>query len=202
MPITTEKLCFFHMPRTGGTWVQRALEAALPPGVPFVWNHHFAITECDPETWDGRVTCTFVRQPFDWLRSWFAWQQDHKWKGMSGPTTCLEKFRDEDFEQFTRNLVEKAPRLVTTLYEAYTDKVDMIGNTARAREDLIEIMQSAGEEFDPLAIYTLPIANASHCKTLMCLEWNIDIAHQFYENEREIFERFFCRTIAEEVNDA
>ena len=190
------------MPRTGGTWVQRALEATFPPGTVYVWSHHASITECSKDEWGERFTATFIRQPFDWLRSWFAWQQEHKWKGMSGPTTTMEKFRDDDFEVFTRNLVEQAPGLVTMLYEVYTDGVDFIGNTARAREDLIAMLSSAGEEFDPLIIYSQPVANASACKTLMSIKWNIDIAHQFYEAESEVFTRFFVRNCAEEANDA
>src|SRR5437667_268495 len=80
MALVTEKSLFIHVPKTGGTFVRRALPALGLPcresGI-FAIEDHFSIAQVfatHPGLDDGRrLTFGFVRHPVAWIKSRWAW---------------------------------------------------------------------------------------------------------------------------------
>ncbi len=77
MALVGKRFAFFHMPRTGGTWVRHALRIADPSA------NEIGAPHCMPgdvlET-PGKVRFTVFREPLAWLASWqrlLAAQRDH-----------------------------------------------------------------------------------------------------------------------------
>jgi hypothetical protein len=68
VPIATEKLLYVHMPKTGGLWVAKVLEAVGGSKVPKLHRHCFAGDV--PESWtEGRLMFGTIRDPWSWYVS-------------------------------------------------------------------------------------------------------------------------------------
>lgn len=68
MPIVTDKLAFYHCPRTGGTWVRTVFDELEIPYT-IVGHQHDTPADCRV---DGRLSFTIVRRVDEWLASWRA----------------------------------------------------------------------------------------------------------------------------------
>jgi hypothetical protein len=165
MALCTERAIIYHIPKTGGTWIKVALQAA---GVryytpswskephPFNLKHaHSTPDNVTPQAKDGRLGITFVRQPVGWYTSYWAFRSR---KGARRD----EKFPadglwSDDFDRFVSNLLDAYPQgFVTTLYQYYTgvdgQKVDFIGRQETLVDDLVRALVQAGDAFDEAAL--------------------------------------------------
>ena len=66
MPLVTDTLAFYHLPRTGGTWVRTVFEQ-LDIDYEIVGNQHDTPEACPVE---NRVSFTVMRDYRDWIQSW------------------------------------------------------------------------------------------------------------------------------------
>ena len=165
MAVATDKFIFYHIPKTGGTWVKVAMEAA---GVKFravhtmggphpfnlKWAH--ATPETVRQSWrPGRFSFCFVRQPVAWYRSYWAFRSR---KGARRDENFpADGLWSDDFDQFVNNLLDAYPGgFVTQLYQYYTGvdgtKVDYIGTQESLVDGLAEALHLAGQDFDEAAL--------------------------------------------------
>lgn len=139
----SDRLCFAHIPKCGGTWVRKVLEdQGMKITQEFGGNHHPA-----PEgPW---TTFTFVRHPATWLASWWAHEQRHGWPD-DGPLpesfnrdgiyekmilTCGQ-FRSDDFNKFACDLEQAHPGFVGKFFREFTANCDYIGRQETLIRDL------------------------------------------------------------------
>lgn len=151
---------FVHIPKTGGTWVRRALAAAEIPWTTTELIPHADFSELEPLV-DGRFTFAFVRHPVAWYRSAWSYRMSHPDK--PGPAAMAEHW-SEDFDTFVSNCCLHRPGLLTELLERFTGwpvKLDWVGQAENLADGLVEALTLAGEDFDPAAIYGCPPANVS-----------------------------------------
>ena len=90
MPFVTDKLAFFHIPRTGGQWVRRAIKKHVPVFTAELMcrarlsrgAYHTARCSYEDDEILDRFSFTLVRDPAAWLSSWYTYVIGHPtWSG-------------------------------------------------------------------------------------------------------------------------
>jgi hypothetical protein len=160
---------FFHIPKTGGTWVREAVRAAgIPANEVFgelgsVEIDRYGLFHAKPRELkvQGQFTFAFIRHPLSLYQSHWAY------KCRLGPDYYNDFDRQcmsEDFGEFVRNAVKMGPWVSSEMreYLGYDAKmVDFIGKQERLADDLVEALRRAGESFDEAALRSVPRVNES-----------------------------------------
>ncbi len=182
---------FFHIPKTGGTWVRRAIANA---GIPTVEvgdsdnqdiNHHNSFHQVDVR---GKFTFTFVRHPLDWYASFWSCRMNIH------PTApyrdLIGRYLSDNFEQFLRDVFKDLPGHLSKRYERYVGSfpgvLDFVGKQENLLEDLIQALKTAGEAFDDEKIRATPPENVSTNRP----EYSPDLLRAVLESEYEAMVRF------------
>jgi len=155
MAIELKKSIFFHIPKSGGTWVTRVLEKI--PGAKQLrgeGEHYLNLRgeHVTPRAVDtGRkIRFGFVRKPEAWLWSLWSYRMDNNW---DMNFVLDRKCKALDFNKFVENVLREYPEgFVSMMYQEYIGEnmefMDMIGVQENLREDLIRILQDCEERFD------------------------------------------------------
>ena len=174
MATRTRRSVFYHIPKTGGTWVKVAMKEAglqthatrnITAAHPFNLKRAHATPDIvRPKDVAGKFSFCFVRRPVAWYRSYWSFRSR---KGARRD----EKFPadgvwSDDFDQFVNNCLDLYPSgFVSTLYQFYTglngERVDFIGRQEHLADDLVRSLGMAGEEFDEGALRATPKQNRS-----------------------------------------
>lgn len=133
MALSCEKCVFFHMPRTGGTWVRHALRIA-DPGCEEIGPSHCLPGDipCTP----GKLRFTVLREPANWLASWqrlLAEQGEHL---------------SADIPKIL--LVDDLRNRIAAVYESYRQDVDLVLSTEFLDAELPSFLDGLG--YDGVAI--------------------------------------------------
>lgn len=161
MAAQTDRIIFYHIPKTGGIWVKYAMRRG---GIKYgrarnrrrlgqAWKlkREHAIPEViRPEDKENRLSFCFIRHPVDWYKSFWAYR---KKTGLLDLEFPADKCWDEKFESFVLNVLEGYPDgFVTQLYQYYIgrdiDKIDYVGRQENLENDLVEVLYLAREIFD------------------------------------------------------
>lgn len=200
MALQMRNSIFFHVPKTGGTWVRQAIRnAGIPTNEigPDLSKHSFNrlsnIFHCAPGLVhsEGYFTFAFVRNPLSYYQSYWSF------KMRTGADNIFDKaYMDEDFLQFVRNVIEGHPGWVSALYKKFlgpnADWVDYVGRQESLRKNLIQVLHLAGENFQEAAIYaTNSLNEASSLKewSAKC-KYTSQIAKEVYAVEKEAIELY------------
>lgn len=151
MAIYTDRLIFYHIPKTGGSWVYDALRSAgvvyRDTGGSFYGLPAHAAPGSVPPEIKGRFAFCFVRHPLDWYSSYWRFLRQSGAKFLINKR--IEPSIDGDYDASVNRMIDRYPDgFVTWLYGLYTDQVDFIGRTESLEDDLIRALQLAGEDFD------------------------------------------------------
>jgi hypothetical protein len=156
------KSCFLHVPKTGGSWVRKAIKAAGIACEDFSLgnNHHPGLADCPTP---DKFKFAFVRHPLSLYRSYWQYKMTYGWDAENLiDNTC----RSNDFHTFVATVLEKLPGIYSRSLHEFVgppqQPIDFIGKYENLVEDLITALHRAGEQFNPAAIRNLPPYNVSN----------------------------------------
>lgn len=164
-----EKVCFFHIPKTGGMWVEAALTNA---GVPWRFakvgefdDPRHAYPEQVLENFEKSFTFTRDEEP--WRRSWWRYVQQSNQEELkatinqypSHPMRGMVDIALGTYRAFVESLPEDMP---SKMFETYTKGVTFAGQTENIQSQLVEILEKwCGVLVDVEKIANTPRVNQS-----------------------------------------
>lgn len=180
---------FVHIPKTGGTWVRKALEAAGVPWKRTGSDAHvpFHVIESAVE---GRFTFAFVRHPVSWYQSYWAFRMAALDRYGRTP---FDEHLSADFNEFVANHCTHRPGALPEPYEGYAGwpvRLDRVGRCERLAGGLVEALTLAGERFDPEVIRACAPANVSPAEFKGSTGYRDATRELFLRAERDVLARY------------
>lgn len=142
-----------HIPRTGGTTVERVIEELGINKSRIARKHRRLWHHSKSRKMQIKKVFTFVRDPFCYYQSvwkWlsrcseksFAWMQNQTWH----PHHTAAKYYDKDFNAWVLKMVEEEPAWVTRIYESYcgpehAEYAQFIGRAETLMQDLTHVLK-------------------------------------------------------------
>lgn len=192
---------FFHIPKTGGSWVRTVIKELKIPtreigeGRTETHRSHCFPSQVDKAELKNRFVFTFVRDPLTWYQSRWAYSMETGWN----PEDMFDlRCASNDFLTFIQNCISHYPKcgFVSRTYAFYTASpahpFDFIGRQENLTEDLITALHMAGEEFDEEIVRSVPRVN----QTNALLDWKSSAEYtealkvKVQQVEREAIKRF------------
>jgi len=142
--------------------------------------------------WDKRpFKFTFIRHPFDWLKSRWCYFQIRGFNSLPGSKQKYiepaELYYDPDFNKFLENCIEYYEKcgigMVTQLYNEYTEDANFVGKLENLRNDLEKALILAGESYNSSIIHKSISINQAYNTT----KWR-DNLYYTVSNYRKIIE--------------
>ncbi len=146
MSIVTNKSIFYHIPKTGGTWVNMALRRSMKGNADFKYkrptldydnkdnywkrllSHSLGMNKAHETQWgmpkiekEGLFSYSFVREPLSWYESYWASAKYMRDNDSPLWKESLLHFALEDtFEEFVRNTMKMFPKgALTAIYKLF-----------------------------------------------------------------------------------
>jgi hypothetical protein len=194
--LLTPRIRFLHVPKTGGTWAWRALQAAgvqveaIGGDPPSPRTTHLDLSKTTE--FADRFTIAFVRHPLDWWRSMWAYRMRTDW---DGGRTREEVARSDDFNTFIERVIEHLPGQLETQFARYigppSAPIDYIGRYETLADDLVRALAMAGEELDEPALRAYPPDNVSDYERFPAA-YRPELAERLAESEHVVIKRFYA----------
>lgn len=176
---------FFHIPKTGGTWVHKALENSGVKIETYYPNGHPHNTYKE-ESIEEKYLFAFVRHPFSWYKSYWAYRMKTGWE----TEWWLDSYcKSTDFEEFIRNIVNKQYCYLTDLYNQYIGKpaiLNFVGKQENLTNDLIWVLNFLNEKFDEKKLRNTSKQNVIKLNPICSNE----LKQKLLELEKEIIRKF------------
>lgn len=133
---------FYHLPRTGGTWVGAVLDELKAVRKKHKrWEKHSI-----PSVYDSKGF-TFVREQNSWLWSWYRYQTARHWKQWGvkrfHPCSWLNDTPEEAKKSFDAFIQWVDCNQFERMVHMYTN-VGFVGNFETLEDDLYRILTSRG----------------------------------------------------------
>ena len=179
-------LVFFHMPKTGGTWVRTAAEGA---GVAceMIGGIH-----CGCEEYGAVLNgFTIIRHPWAWYQS--MWAHDRVWGGELWDSRRLGVKVNEDINSWACRIIQQWPAYMTRCHLRYVaDNVTVI-RTEQLTDNLIDLLNEAGEQFDADVLRSTPRINEAGSLPIMvdAVELSEETQCMIRQSDREIFDQYY-----------
>jgi hypothetical protein len=188
MALIMQKSRFLHTPKTGGTWVRRAIRnARIVHASTEREQAHVDLTNCPGS---GLFTIAFVRHPWAWWKSYWVFKQKHGWDDKNPFDRACGV---DHFERFLVGVLENEPGRCSQVFELFTGpsnrEIEFVGRFERLVDDLIRGLSAAREVFDEEAIRrTRPenVGDYQHYSTACSAE----VRARILAAERPALERF------------
>lgn len=180
--------CFLHVPKTGGSWVKKAIFAAGIPAREHAIDGytHLGLSDC-PEPHKFRFA--FVRNPLALYRSYWQFKMTTGWDAHN---ELDQRCATDDFHAFVRKVLQDYPGIYARTLEDFVGSaaapIDFIGRYENLVEDLVTALTLAGEQFDAAAIRALPPYNVSDKKAPASFTPELEAAVR--RAEAPVFQRF------------
>ena len=202
---------FQHIPRTGGSWVEKAIDLCgvarigwlekQPPWIPrkhALLSHYYHKPMAEVE-----FVFAFVRHPIPYYES--VW----KWLGKNGGTKIMRpawtwhphataaRWYQPDFDDWLYLMLEKEPLWYTRLIEQYVgprggEYCNFIGRTEHLLGDFCQVMNSLGYveqvEHNQDGLSKMGRRNVIN----QDIEWSPDLKAKMLETEQIVIERFYA----------
>jgi len=144
--------CFIHVPKTGGSWVKRAILASglVARAYELDGDPHIGIAQCPcPE----KFRFAFVRHPLDLYRSYWQYKMTCGWD-VKNPLDMA--CRSLVFHGFVGNVLDRFPGVYSQALVDFVGEaehpIEFIGRFENLEDDLVTALTLAGESFDEDAI--------------------------------------------------
>jgi hypothetical protein len=181
--------CLLHVPKTGGSWVKKAILAsdiqceAFSPG----GNHHPGLNECPAP---DKFKFAFVRHPLRLYRSYWQYKMTYGWDNRSA---IDEYCHADNFDAFVTRVITRMPGVYSQSIADFVgteqQPIDFIGKYESLVEDLIKALTMAGCRFSENAIRALPPINVSN-KEAFPAEYSPELEAAVLRTEAGIINRF------------
>lgn len=159
MAIETDKSIFYHIQKTGGSWVRVAMRNA---GLKYQRSERFGMTH--PSCWHtehstprdaknlkGLFSYCFIRHPVSWHKSFWSYRLKYKHKKLK-PIQLkdpIEYHWNDNFNKYLSGILDEFPNgYLTEMFGEFIPYVDYVGKQERLVDDLIIALNAAGEIFD------------------------------------------------------
>lgn len=152
--IGCDRFIYVHVPKTGGTWVRQVLSTRMPEAwSPFDRYGHVGVVEIPPHL-RGVPRIAFVRNPWDWFVSLFAFH------GGESPVDFPKYVSQVGYGYYThltRPLLVDSSNNISCLIKRYEDGV------SSQMASFVEAHGGTAEEVAPIvsALRSEPKANVS-----------------------------------------
>jgi hypothetical protein len=153
--------CFLHVPKTAGSWVKQAIQAAGIPYESFSVGHnqHPGLQDCPAP---HKFKFAFVRHPLNLYRSYWQYKMTYGWDANN---LIDQRCRSENFQTFVATVVQQLPGIYSQSLHDFVGRpgheINFVGKYENLVEDLVSALQQGGELFDAAAIRQLQPLNVS-----------------------------------------
>lgn len=180
----TNKLVFLHIPKTGGTWVSRAIQRwNIPSRSTDNGQHSTWSLEKDCKRISDKSFFTAIRCPVNWYKS--AYRFVYKNRSFPPPGETIGKLNTLAFHNFIRDVMECWELGLWGYYWQYVEGCTFLIHTERLEIELIELLKQVGEVFQYVP---LPKINAS--VTHIPAVWSIRQLELVRTRDYRVFEEF------------
>lgn len=181
--------CFLHVPKTGGSWVKKAIIASgiqcedyRVDGDP-----HIGLDQCPAL---DKFKFAFVRHPVHLYRSYWQYKMTNEWDTRN-PLDM--ECQSDNFNDFVRNVINKYPghygKNIISFIGETENEIEFIGRYENIVDDLITALTSAGESFDEGIIRNLPPYNVSD-KVKFPAHYTNDLEEAVKNSESYVMKKF------------
>jgi len=185
---------FYHIPKTGGTWVSEVLSRAVEDSQTYEQHYedghglragHVTPIRINKEVVGGRKSFCFVRHPVSWYQSYWRYKNPTYWD----KTNEIDvKCESPNFNTFIENVLREYPDgYVTWLYGQYAPYCDFVGKQEQLGTDLVRALDMFAETYNPDYIYETPMLNVSNGATAYTPE-NLK---KVLEVERKVIDEYY-----------
>lgn len=129
--LVLDKCIFLHAPKTGGTWALEVLRAQDLPVATLLapdGSTHPTVAQVQAVGLHLPIIST-VREPVDWLRSFWRFFYARAWRQPAVPMPGFEPLLElaaPTFAQFAARYLQRRPGYVTELQRRYLDGADWV----------------------------------------------------------------------------
>jgi len=177
------------VPKTGGSWVKKAIEAA---GIEFQdyrvnGDPHIVLKDCPvPE----KFKFAFIRHPLDIFRSYWQFKMGNGWDEKNPfDMSC----KTDSFQHFIEIVLTQYPGSYGILLSEFIGEaeyeIEFVGKYENLVEDLISALNKAGETFNAQAIRDYPPYNVSKKEKFPAV-YTDQLAEQIQLAEIMVMKRF------------
>lgn len=175
-----DRLIFYFVPKTGGTWSRAALKrggvgglSRVPtlPGVrPFGLRAHHAPPVAIPDEYkQSRFEFCFVREPYEWYQSFWAFRKKELALNedvmKSASPLILDHLWDPDFRIFISRILASCPGILSLMFQEFTGvdgkRMDFVGRCENLPEDLFFVTKVLGYDMNESRIRRLKPMNVT-----------------------------------------
>lgn len=182
---------FVAVPKTGSSSIERSLKGYQDGALSKPFNKHVLAMKLQKELprvlWEGSYRAAFVREPFDWLHSWYRYRQRDALRNPAHPRHGLYTGQIS-FDQFaltfsdTELMLKQSDFICTHAGELL---VNFVGRFESLQRDYVRLCHELSIE-----AVELPLVNASE-KSAAGLPQISDVAKEYVEEYfRQDFELF------------
>lgn len=181
--------CFLHVPKTGGSWVTKAI---IKAGVSYEdyrveGDPHLVLKDCPVPQ---KFKFAFVRHPLDMYRSYWQFKMSNGWdKNNAFDMTCQAEHFHIFLQQVLSHYAGAYGILVSEFCGEGENEIEFIGRYENLVEDLIKALTLAGENFDEQVIRDFPAYNVSD-KVKYPAEYTPELKDAIQNAEIKTIERF------------
>jgi hypothetical protein len=194
---------FLHVPKTGGSFVTKALTDLGLVDRAFSKKHADVDRLLNKYRRNYGQTSPFifcfVRNPLKWYESWWKYNNNsrgwQKWgssaSGDAGwhPQNMLNGCGDPDFPTFVRNVVRRRPGYVTELYGWYDrPETSFVGRNENLVLDLIHVLRSRNLAFDEPKLRAMSAVGVAPGQE--SITWPSDLRAEVMRLEAAAFARY------------
>jgi len=205
------KALFQHIPRTGGSWVEKAIDLCKihrvgwlekqPPWLPrkhALLNHYYR-----EQMAEVKFVFAFVRHPVAYYESVWKWLGKHGGDNIMRPAwswhphQTASRWYQPDFDDWVFLMLENEPLWYTRLIEQYVgprggEFCNFIGRTEHLLEDFYEAMSSIGYDIE---IHRSGLAALGKRNAIdQTIQWSDDLQTRVLKTEWAMIERFYTGT--------